>query len=350
MKPKADVEMVQWLETFAAEGAANGNLSGVVLYARGEEVLFQRAYGIANRETGARNETTTRLNLASASKMFTAVAIGKLVEEGRLSFDDPIGKYLGTDWVSADVGRKVLVRHILNHTSGLGMYWGEKWTAVSSRVDTIDDFRMVTSDELAFEPGTSEAYSNTGYIFLGAIIERVTGETYYDYVRRAIFVPCGMASTGFDRTDRALGGFAVGYFHDEEDGGKLKSNLGLHGARGASAGGGWSTAADLHGFFLALRGDRMIAASTREMLWTPKPLTPKYGYGFQIGDCFAGPGWIGHDGGFPGVEAFVSYHPSTGHTLVVLSNYYDSALPLMTAFPKEFATRYSRGGDTGGRV
>jgi hypothetical protein len=115
-----------------------------------------------------------------------------------------------------------------------------------------------------------------------------------------------------------------------------------HGARGASAGGGWSTAADLHRFFLALRDNRIIAAGTRETLWTPKPLTPKYGYGFQIGDCFAGSGWIGHDGGFPGVEAFVSYHPSTGHTLVVLSNYYDSALPLMTAFPKEFATRYSR--------
>jgi CubicO group peptidase (beta-lactamase class C family) len=340
MTSKADTEIVDFLSQFAAESAEKGNFNGVVYYACDKAVLFHQAYGIANRETGAPNETTTRFNLASASKMFTAVAIGKLVEEGRLSFDDPIGKYLGTDWVSAEVGKKVLVRHILNHTSGLGMYWGEKWEAVGAQIQTIDDFREVISDELAFEPGSREAYSNTGYIMLGAIIEKVSGETYYNYVRHTIFAPCGMKSTGFDATNRVQDGFAVGYFEDAEDGGKLKDNLALHGNRGASAGGGWSTASDLHRFFLAMRDNLIVSAATRAVLWSPKPLTPKYGYGFQIGDCFAGPGWVGHDGGFPGVEAFVSYHPATGHTLVVLSNYYDSALPLMEALPKEFQKRY----------
>ena len=339
MTPKADAEIVQWLSVFAAEAARDGNFNGVVFYAQDETVLFHKAYGIADRETGAPNETTTRFNLASASKMFTAVAIGKLVEEGRLSFDDPIGKHLGTDWVSERVGRKILVRHLLNHTSGLGMYWGEKWEAVASRIRTIDDFRMVTSDELAFEPGAKERYSNTGYIVLGAIIEKAAGETYYDYVCRTIFTPCGMGSTGFEPTDRALDGYAVGYFEDRDEGGKLKNNLSLHGARGASAGGGWSTAADLHRFFLAMRDDLVVSAATRAVLWSPKPLTPGYGYGFQVDSGFAGPGWVGHDGGFPGVEAFVSYNPATGHTVVVLSNYYDSALTLMEAFPKEFRKR-----------
>ncbi len=340
MTSKADAEMVEFLSSFAAESAKTGNFSGVVFYARDKTVLFHKAYGIANRETGEPNETTTRFNLASASKMFTAVAIGKLVEEGRLSFDDPIGKHLGSDWVSAEVGKKILVRHLLNHTSGLGMYWGEKWDALSSEIHTIDDFRKVISDELAFEPGSREEYSNTGYILLGAIIEKLTGETYYDYVRRTIFKPCRMKSTGFDATNCAQDGFAIGYFGDKEDGGKLKNNLGLHGVRGASAGGGWSTASDLHRFFLAMRDNRIVKAATREVLWTPKHLTPGYGYGFQVGSGFAGPGWVGHDGGFPGVEAFVSYHPTTGHTLVVLSNYYDSALPLMETFPKEFQKRY----------
>ncbi len=77
------------------------------------------------------------------------------------------------------------------------------------------------------------------------------------------------------------------------------------------------------------------------MLRSPKPLTPGYGYGFQIGSGFAGPGWVGHDGGFPGVEAFVAYHPATGHTLVVMSNDYDSALPLMEALPREFRKHYA---------
>jgi CubicO group peptidase (beta-lactamase class C family) len=336
MTSKADTEIVDFLSHHAGESAEKGNFNGVVFYARDKTVLFHKAYGIANREKGAPNEITTRFNLASASKMFTAVAIGKLVEEGRLSFDDPIGKHLGTDWVSAEAGKKVLVRHILNHTSGLGMYWGEKWEAVAAQIQTIDDFRKVVSDELAFEPGTREEYSNTGYIMLGAIIEKVSGETYYNYVQRTIFAPCGMTSTGFYATNRAQDGFAVGYFEDAEDGGKLKDNLALHGNRGASAGGGWSTASDLHRFFLAMRDNRIVKAAMRAVLWSPRPLTPKYGYGFQIGSGFAGPGWVGHDGGFPGVEAFVTYHPATGHTLVVLSNYYDSALPLMEALPKQY--------------
>jgi D-alanyl-D-alanine carboxypeptidase len=149
-----------------------------------------------------------------------------------------------------------------------------------------------------------------------------------------------MTSTGFYATNRAQDGFAVGYFEDKEDGGKLKGNLELPGNRGASAGGGWSTASDLHRFFLAMRDNLIVSAATRKVLWSPKPLTPGYGYGFQVDSGFAGPGWVGHDGGFPGVEAFASYHPATSHSLVVLSNYYDSALPLMEAFPKEFHKWY----------
>ncbi len=335
----ADVNLVRFLSDYMA-APAERQFSGVVLYARDEDVLFCRAYGVANRETSAPNQVSTRFNLASASKMFTAVAIGKLVEEGKLSYDDLIGTYLGPDWVSEDVGKKVLIGQILNHTSGLGMYWGEKWDAVSANIHTIDDFRQVISDALAFEPGTREEYSNTGYILLGAVIEKVTGKTYYDVVREVIFEPCGMTGTGFAATNLAQEGFAVGYFEDADDDGKLKNNLGLHGAVGASAGGGWSTASDLHRFFLAMRDDRIVSAATRDILWSPKPLTPKYGYGFQLGSGFAGRGWIGHDGGFPGVEAFVSYHPTTGHTLVVLSNYYDSALPLMEALPHEFQKYY----------
>lgn len=318
-----DAEIVRFLSDDLPGLAAKRDFSGVVLFARGDTVLFQQAYGLANRRDSTRNQISTRFNLASASKMFTAVAVARLAEEGRLAYDDPIGKYLGSDWVSPEVGRKVLVRHLLNHTSGLGMYWDE-WDRYKDRIRTIGDYRQVVSDSLAFEPGARFQYSNTGFILLGAIIEKVTGETYYDFVRRTVLVPCGMESTGFFQHDRPREGFAVGYFRDKDDGGRLKDNLALHGVIGASAGGGWSTASDLHRFLIAMRDDRIVTARTRELLWSPKPPAANYGYGFQIGDA-----WVGHTGGFPGIEAFIQYYPSSGHTWIVLSNFYDSALPLM---------------------
>lgn len=322
-KADTDARIVSFLSDYLPELAAKKDFNGVVLFAHGGEVLFQQAYGLANRQDSTRNQTSTRFNLASASKMFTAVAVARLVEGGRLAYEDPIGKYLGSDWISPDVGRRVLVRHLLNHTSGLGMYW-DAWDRYKDQIRTIDDYRQVISDSLAFEPGTRHQYSNTGFILLGAIIEKVTGTTYYDFVRKTIFEPCGMESTGFFEHNRLREGFAVGYFKDADDGGRLKDNQGLHGIIGASAGGGWSTATDLHHFLLALRDDRIVTARTRELLWSPKPESENYGYGFQIGD-----GWVGHTGGFPGIEAFIYYFPASGHTWIVLSNFYDSALPLM---------------------
>lgn len=332
----ADAEIARFLSEYMPTAAERDRFSGVVFVARGDDVLFHRAYGLANRQDSVPNTTSTRFNLASTSKVFTAVAVAKLMEEERLSYDDPIGKHLGSDWISADVGRRVLVRHLLNHTSGLGMYWGEKWDQFASQIRTVQDFRLAVTDALAFEPGTRYQYSNTGYVLLGAIIERVTGETYYDFVQRTIFTPCGMKSTGFYPTNRAVEGCAIGYFEDKEDGGKLKDNLSLHGSIGSPAGGGWSTATDLHRFFLAMDRDQIVAAPSRKILWTPKPPAAEtgfgfadYGYGFQIGA-----GVVGHLGGFPGVEAFVYHFPAFERTFVALSNLYDSVLPLMDEMPR----------------
>jgi CubicO group peptidase (beta-lactamase class C family) len=329
---EADAKIVHFLSTYVPKLAQKHDFNGVVLFARDEEVLFHQAYGLANRRSSARNESSTSFNLASASKMFTAVALAKLEEKGRLSFDDMIGKYLGSDWVSPEVGRRVRIRHLLNHTSGLGMYW-DKWDQHADQIRTIDDYRLIVSDNLAFEPGTRHEYSNTGYILLGAIIEEVSGETYYDFVQRTIFEPCGMASTGFYENHKTREGLAVGYYEDKDDDGKLKDNLSLHGVRGSSAGGGWSSTSDLHRFLLALRDDEIIGSRTREVLWSARPESPKYGHGFQIGKK-----WIGHMGGFPGIEAFVYYFPNSGHIWIVLSNYYDSALPLVKKMRKRFGT------------
>jgi CubicO group peptidase (beta-lactamase class C family) len=259
------------------------------------------------------------------------VAIAKLVEEGRLSYNDPVGMYLSTDWVSQDVGAKVQVRHLLNHTSGLGLYW-DKWQYYSNTIRELDDYKQIISDELAFEPGTDSEYSNTGYILLGAIIEKITGKTYFEYVQEAILDPCGMTDTGFYEMDIPYPNIVTGYYEDKEDGGKLKNNTFLFGVRGsASDGGAWSTAADMHRFILCLRADILVRAETRKTLWTLKPLYPEYGYGFEIKD-----NWVGHWGGFDGFEAFVFYFPKSGHTFIVFSNYWDSALPLIDTMESWF--------------
>jgi len=318
-----DGEFVAFLSDYLVKLMDKSHFSGVVLFARGEEVYFYRAYGLASREYSVTNSTDIRFNLASASKMFTAVVIARLVEEEKLSFDDPIGKYLDTDWVSAEVGDRVRVSHLLSHTSGLGHYWDEFDQYAYAIVD-IDDYKPIIDDTLAFEPGTDWQYSNSGYILLGAIIEEITGKSYYECVQEMVFDPAGMTSTGFYKLNEVHQNLATGYFEDEEDGGKLKNNLQMHGIRGASAGGGWSTGADLLRFFLALRSDQLVSRQTREILWLPKPSSPDYGYGFQVED-----NWVGHWGGFPGIEAFVMYFPASDHTFIVLSNYYDSALPLI---------------------
>ena len=326
----SDAEIVGFLGDYLDKLAGNRNYSGVVMFARGENVLFHRAYGLASRSNNVRNTTDTKFNLASVSKMFTAVAIAQLVEEGRLSYDHPVGTYLDTDWVSQEVGSTVLVKHLLSHTSGLGHYW-DNWDRYASTLRELDDYKPIISSELAFEPGTDYQYSNTGYLLLGAIIESVTGEIFREYVQGAILDRCGMADTGFYERDRPHPNLATGYYEDEEDGGVLKDNTLLLGVRGAPSGGAWSTAADMHRFFLALRSDKLVSSETRELLWTPKPKSPEYGYGFQIKD-----NWVGHWGGFTGFEAFAFYFPASDHIFITFSNYWDSALPLIDRMPRRF--------------
>lgn len=318
-----DKKMVEFFNKFFQDLADKNNFNGVVLFAREDNIFFHRGYGIANRDSGQRITTSTKFNLASASKMFTTVAIAKLVEEGRLKFDDNIGKYLDTSWISEEIGQKILIRHLLSHTSGLGLYW-EEWDKHSKSIINIDDYKKIISTDLSFEPGTEGIYSNTGFILLGAIIESVTGQSYYDYVDQLIFKLLNMENTGFFRNDESDPSRSVGYFEDKEDDGILKNNLDLHGIRGSSAGGCWSTASDMHRFMRALASDVLIGPETREFLLTPSRLFKNYGYGIQLQN-----GWYGHWGGFPGIEAFVMYYYQTGHTLIVFSNYYDSALPLL---------------------
>jgi CubicO group peptidase (beta-lactamase class C family) len=325
-----DERIAEFLPGYLAELTKSGNFSGIVYWARGADVLFKGAYGYASRDYMVPNDIDTKFNLASASKMFTAVAVAQLGEAGKLSLDDPVSKYLGEDWIAPDDGARVGIKHLLSHTSGLGNYWTEEYDNSSKLLFLkIDDYKKLISTTPAFEPGTKWHYSNTGYIVLGAVVKKVTGESFFDYVQKNIFDPCGMTNTGFYYLDRPVPNIAVGYYEDKEDGGILKNNLFLHTVRSASAGGGWSTAPDMHRFFLALRDNKLIKAETRDLFWAKKPNAGNYGYGFMNTGIY-----VGHSGGFPGIEAWTYFFPATDNTLIVFSNYYGSASPLIREMNK----------------
>ncbi len=164
-----------------------------MLVARHGEVLLQKAWGLANRETRTPATLDTRFRLGSMNKMFTAVATLQLVEAGKLSLDDTIGKIL-PDYPNKDVASKVTVRNLLTHTGGTGDIFGPDFDKNRLTLREHGDYlKLYGSRGLDHEPGAEFQYSNYGFVLLGALIEKVTGMSYYDYVRSHIFQPAGMS-------------------------------------------------------------------------------------------------------------------------------------------------------------
>ena len=326
-KKLRQAELISELERFLDKLVAADIFSGSVLVAKDGKPLFKKAYGFASKSYNVPNRVDTKFNLGSMNKVFTAVAIAQLVERGKLSYDDLIGKYLGPDWIKPEVGQKVKICHLLSHTSGLGSYFNEKFDK-SSRLlfRKVDDYKtLVGNEKLAFEPGTKWQYSNTGFLLLGAIIEKVTGQSYFDYVLEHIFKPAGMTNTDSYEMDKTVPNLAIGYdkqFNDE-GGYSFRNNLFDHVIKGGPAGGGFSTVEDLLNFDIALRSDKLIKKESRELLTSPKPelKSPNYGYGFGCATNEKLGRIVGHSGGFVGINSNLDMYLDSGYTVVVLSNY-----------------------------
>ncbi|MEA2761116.1 MAG: hypothetical protein QOD47_400 [Gemmatimonadaceae bacterium] len=189
-------ELKSGLDSLVTRLAAQDSFSGVVLVARKGAVAYQRAVGLADRERRVPMTVDTRIQIASTTKLFTQIAIRQLEQAGRLALSDTVGKYL-SDYPNRTVRSKVTIEQLLQHRSGVGSFWNARFAATHASVRTIDDYlRLFENDSLLFEPGTNEAYSNGGFVILGAIIEHVSGLSYHEYVKRHIFEPAGMSQTG----------------------------------------------------------------------------------------------------------------------------------------------------------
>jgi CubicO group peptidase (beta-lactamase class C family) len=312
--------------------AARDRFSGTLLLAKDGRVLLTKAHGLANRDFRAPINLDTRFNLGSMNKMLTAVAVAQLAEQGMLDFTDPISRYLDASWLPQEILDAVSVEQLLTHTSGLGSHFNDVYDR-SSRLlfRQVDDYKpLVRGDTLAFAPGSSWRYSNTGFLLLGAIVEKASGQDYFAYIREHVTGPAGMTSTDCYELDRVNESLAVGYERQQGPAGiTWRNNIFDHVLRGGPAGGGYSTVGDLLRFDQALRAGRLLKPEMLARVWRayPEHNSPGYGYGFGIQTTPAGR-WVGHSGGFTGISAYLGMYLDEGYTVAVLSNESEGASPV----------------------
>lgn len=301
--------------------------SGAIVIARDGTPVFAQAYGYADRERKIPNTVETPFLLGSMNKLFTSLAIGQLVEHGKVSYEDPLSKFL-PGFPDPESASKIKIKHLLSHTSGLGNYLGhqayrdglDRMLSVKALVDIFE--RKAPS----FEPGTKWAYSNTGYELLGRVIEIVTGQDYYDYMKTHVFAPAGATSASFPvlpKNGVAVVPMAYPYsFTSSKDALRLFENeLGVLFRRGSPSGNAIVSALDLIKLSNAMRDGRIVQPETFRRHSSAKPElgSANYGYGFITGPYLGRP-FVGHNGRAPGQCTEFGELRDTPYTIAVLSN------------------------------
>ncbi len=256
----------------------NWKFEGTVLIAYHGKVVFSRGYGYANQEIGRSNTTRTKFFIGSITKQFTAAAILKLQEDGLLDVSDPISHYL-PDYPKPNAD-KITIHHLLTHGSGIPDYLSNPEILLRrTREIEIDNLmKAIINEKLLFEPGTGFSYSNSNYIILGAIIEKVSGQSYEAYLHNKIFKPAGMLNSGYARREAGLPDRADGYTIEEH--GKLLEALPVHFSILHTAGALYSTVEDMLKWDRALYDDKILTSGSVKAMLTP--YTNGYGYGWVI--------------------------------------------------------------------
>jgi CubicO group peptidase (beta-lactamase class C family) len=312
--PKPEHEVLEDIKRLLASKVAADEFAGTILIAKGPNVIFQAAYGLADQNFGIPNEMNTRFDSGSIAKSFTRTATAQLVEKGKLHLEDTIGQYLPT-YPNEKARDHVTIAQLLDMRSGIADFFGTKFERTPrGDIRSLSDYLpLFASEPLAFEPGTKRAYSNGGFIVLGLIIEKASGETYYDYVQRHVFAPAGMVHSDFSFSDMRHDHEATGYTKTGESvasfqlpANQRRANDLVMPARGSSAGSARTTAGDLFLYSRALVTNSLVKPSTAETMGISGSA-------------------MGIAGGAPGINAVLE----TGirgvgpddYTLAIMSNY-----------------------------
>ena len=324
----SDAEHVREVERIARALAQVDAFSGVVLVARGDSVLYVGAFGEADKERRMPMRPETRFSIASITKTFATVAIAKLVEDGKLSWEDSLGSFF-PEFPSAQARTRIRIKHLVTHTSGLREGFPDRPDAMGDYVRAVADAQK---DSLLYEPGSRTVYTNANYELLGAIIEQASGVPFYEYIRIHVFRPVGMEETGFLELEGEPEPFAFWYEKQHTDrGARFDERRPDHefAEYPAPYAGAYSTAGDLFRFARALASGRILQPATVRLLFSPKPEAGNWGYGFDILDEERG--LVGHGGGWFGHSHSLDLFTRSGYVAVILSNYTLGRSPLREA-------------------
>jgi D-alanyl-D-alanine carboxypeptidase len=292
-----------------------------VLVMRDGKTLLRKGYGLAGLELGVAIQPEHVFRVASITKQFTAVAILQLVEQGKISLDDPITKFF-PDYPTQ--GKTITVEHLLTHTSGMQSYSSKDDFMSLIRSDLtpqqlIDTFK---NDPMLFSPGERYASGNSAYVILGAIIEKVTGQSYAEYLAANVFAKAGLTETHYDDPIRIIPKRVEGYGRNR-DGGALVRARYVSPTIPYSAGSILSTVDDLARWTDAVSAGKVVRSDLLQRAWTPYRLTSgeatTYGYGWAINTLF-GSRMIAHGGRVMGFTAHALWMPEEKVFVAVLSN------------------------------
>jgi CubicO group peptidase (beta-lactamase class C family) len=309
-----------YIRTQMREQGIPGVALGVVRHGR---PIYLQGFGVATLEHAVPVRPQTRFQIGSIGKQFTAVAVMLLAQEGRLSLDDPLAKYLAEippGW------RGVTLRLMLNHQAGIPQLTPPDHNLLDLHHDYSDEeyVRLATSLPLDFEPGTDVAYSDTAYVLLGFVIGRVAHEFYGDLLAKRVFRPLRMQRTRIVSDADIIPGRASGYERDV--GGRLRNQDYVSPSLNRTADGSlYSTVVDLARWDAALYGERVLPQADLRRMWSidphrdgSRPLL-HYGYGWEI-NSLRGHAVIEYDGNWQGFQAALARYPDRGLTVIVLTN------------------------------
>lgn len=309
----------EWAQTRLSESVKSDMPGLAVLVGRDGKILFQGGYGLADVAQKTPNTPETKFRIGSVTKQFTAAAILRLADEGKLSLSDSLAKFF-PDFPNADA---ITLRHLLTHTSGLHSYTEKpgffgQVTRPIAPADLIASFQKDTPD---FPPGTNFRYCNSAYFLLGEIAAKVSGQSLGDYLRTAFFEPLGMKDTGIFVNSTPPAGSALGYAVQD---GKATLALDWDMSWAGGAGALYSTVGDLFRWTEALHGGRVLKPESLKAMTTPNPLPPgasgmHYGYGLVVSETQR-LRTIGHNGGLQGWSSNLVWFPEQHVTIVALAN------------------------------
>jgi len=340
--PPKDLRPGGAYDRFVAERAARDAFSGTVLVAHHGQPVLLRSHGMANKEQSIPNRPDTVFWLASITKTFTALAIAQLVQQGKLAFHDTVGAHL--DGFPAEVAGTVTVHQLLTHTSGVGRPAVGGGTPPGLDWNSFDEvmngtLALIRQTPPQFTPGARYAYSNDGFFVLGAIVAKLAGQSYFDYIRQHVFAPAGMVRTDFYGRPQVLANNAIARpYWTQPDGtrGDFATSPYAPFSTGP-AGGAYSTVSDLLAFARALTAGRLLNSAFVDLISGGKHALPPaqpptqvefYGYGY-LDTILNNRRIVGHSGSGPGTANRLDIYPDLNWVSIVLSNYDTTINPII---------------------